>query len=134
MTPNPESEWWVTTKSAVIAAGAEDAVLVLRLGLAVNALRAQHRFSDAVNDSKGPGGARDRLWAFIQAVAYVREGLNILSGTSPTPAQSQRVKELAEIGGAEPRHLSKGIIVTVEASFQAAKAASSESVRISVSS
>jgi hypothetical protein len=100
MKPRPDAEWWIETTTQPVGQAATDAMLIVRLGLAVNALRAQQRFSDKVNDATGPAGARDRMWAFIQAVAFVREGLNILSGTGGVAPESPRVREFAIMGGA----------------------------------
>ena len=45
----------------------------------------------------------DFIQSFITAVAYTREALNILTGTGPTPGQSQQVRALAEQGGVAPQ-------------------------------
>ncbi len=75
-------------------------ILALRLGLAVNAVRASHRHFLAVAEAPGPGGERDRLWAFLSAAAFVKEAMNILSGTRNAPAQKTQVEQLARRSGA----------------------------------
>lgn len=77
----------------------EGATLAVRLCLAVNALRASFRFFEAVKDLPGPGGERDRFWAFLVAAGYTKEALNILGGTKHAPPQNAKVEDLARRSG-----------------------------------
>lgn len=78
---NDEAGFTIDAPASSLTQNRDLAILILRLGLAVNSLRASHRHFLAVKDAPGPGGERDRLWAFLSATAYVKEAMNILSGT-----------------------------------------------------
>lgn len=94
-----EAGFMIEAPATSLTLDRDRAILALRLCLAVNALRASHRHYLA-NDAPGPGGERDRLWAFLPAAAYVKEALNILArGTTPTP-QKAEVEALARRSGA----------------------------------
>src|SRR5439155_23017714 len=83
-----------TTES--LTAEVETAVLLLRLGIAVNAIRAAQRFFHAFRDAPGPAGERDRLWSFLIALGFLQEAIRtVLNRNFP------RIKELAQAGGAQ---------------------------------
>src|SRR5437867_884092 len=63
-----------------LTADVESAVLVLRLGIAVNAIRAAQRFFLASRDAPGPAGERDRLWSFLIALGFLQEARRMLNG------------------------------------------------------
>jgi hypothetical protein len=72
----------------------DDAVLVLRLGLAVTAIRTAQRFYIASTQWPGAAGERDQLWTFLLATAYLHEARVMLQPRFP------RVRELAVMDGA----------------------------------
>ncbi|UVT22266.1 MAG: hypothetical protein H8K03_10400 [Nitrospira sp.] len=77
----------------------DDCTLALRLGIAVNALEASQRFYLFVKDADGPAGDRDRLWAFLVAVGFIHEAIQLLRSHFP------RVRNLARVGGADDETL-----------------------------
>lgn len=90
-----ERRWTVTGDAKKsLKEDPDTASYVLRLGLAVTAIRAAHRLTVASRDIEGPSAEGTRLWAFLLAVAYLQE-------TSVT-AQSRypKLKEFALAGGA----------------------------------
>lgn len=70
------------------------ATFVLRLGIAVTAIRAAHRLTVAVEDIQGPSAAGTRIWAFLLAVAYLHEAMVTAQPRFP------KLKELALEAGA----------------------------------
>lgn len=86
--------WKIIGDKASITGNIDDAALVLFLGIAANAIRAAQRFYWFVRDTPGPGGERDRLWAFLIALGFIHEALQIVRPNFP------RVRELAVRGGA----------------------------------
>jgi len=80
--------------AASLTANTDDAALVLRLGLAVTAIRGAHRLTVAVSDSSSPLDNGLRLWSFVLAVAYLHEARVMASPKYP------RVRDLAKEGGA----------------------------------
>src|SRR5687767_12504675 len=72
----------------------DDAVLVLRLGLALTAMRATQRLTLCAGGRDEPGDVRDRLWAFLLSAAYLHELRVTLQPRFP------QVKALALQGGA----------------------------------
>jgi hypothetical protein len=99
-TTDDDSGFTIEAPASSLTADRDLTVLALRLSLAVNSLRASHRHFLAVKDAPGPGGERDRLWAFLSATAYVKEAMNILSGTKKAPPQKALVESLARASGA----------------------------------
>jgi len=102
MDPLPKSSWWVRAPLATVNADPEQAVLVVRLGLAVNALRAQHRWTASLARASTAVEQSDFLLSFVTAASITREALNILTGTGPTPGEARRVRELATAAGVAP--------------------------------
>jgi hypothetical protein len=96
MKPHAESTVWVETDSAVVAANPDMALLIVRLGLAVNALRAQHRWSVSLMSGNGVANGNDFIQSFVLAVSYTCEAINILTGTHRRPGQSGVIRSLAE--------------------------------------
>ena len=86
-------DWRIEADKASIK-DLDAATLTLRLGIAVNALRAAQRFYLATKDAPGPGGERDRFWAFLVAAGYLHEAIDLLRPQFP------RVRDLARAGGA----------------------------------
>ncbi len=52
------------------------ATLVLRLGAAINAIRAVQRWTLACQGASGPAGQRDRVWSFLVSGAYLKEAID----------------------------------------------------------
>ena len=77
-----------------LKANVDDAALVLRLGLAVTAIRAAHMLTVKVGDGTTPHERGLHLWSFVLAVAYIHEAKVTASPRFP------RVKELALKAGA----------------------------------
>jgi len=89
-------QWRVEAPQVSLTGNIDTATLVLRLGIAVNAVRAAQRFFDAVKDTPGPAGERDRLWAFLIALDFLYEAVKtILQPKFP------QIKDLAQVGGAQ---------------------------------
>lgn len=88
--------WKIQAPQASLTADIDAATLVLRLGIAVNAVRAAQRFFCAVEDATGPAGERDRLWAFLIALGFLFEAMkSVLEPSFP------QIKALAMAGGAQ---------------------------------
>lgn len=54
------------------------ASLMLRLGAAVNTIRAVQRWTLASGEAPGVAGQRDRIWSFLVAAAYLKEAIDSL--------------------------------------------------------
>lgn len=52
------------------------ATLMLRLGAAVNAIRALQRWSLACREASGVAAQRDLIWSFLAATAYLKEAMD----------------------------------------------------------
>lgn len=90
-----KNEWKVIADAdPSLKANVDDATLVLRLGLAVTAIRSVQHFYLHAKDVPGPAGHRDRLWAFLLANAYLHEAWVTLQ------PRFRRVRELALKGDA----------------------------------
>lgn len=87
--------WKVEAARASLTSDIDIATLVLRLGIAVNAVRAAQRFFYAVEDAPGPAGERDRLWAFLIALGFLHEAIQVVLRPN-----FRKVRALAEAGGA----------------------------------
>lgn len=72
----------------------DDALLVLRLGIAVTALRASQRLTVSVLNRDDPADESVRLWAFMLAMSYLHE-IRVSFG-----ARWPRIKALADAAGA----------------------------------
>jgi hypothetical protein len=98
--PRADNRRWrvEVTSDASLKRNVDDAVLVIRLGLAVTAIRSAQRFYIATSEVPGPGGERDTLWAFLLATAYLHETRAMLQPQFP------RVRELAVKGGVTEAH------------------------------
>jgi hypothetical protein len=95
MSSSPERPWKVEVDALnSLKANVDDTVLALRLGMAISAIRAAQRLTICAGEGEGPGFLRDRLWAFVLAVAYIHEARVTLQPRFP------KVKELAIRGGA----------------------------------
>lgn len=91
-----DTKSWTVEASAAdsLHSHPDDAILVLRLGLALTAMRAAQRLTICVSGSDEPGAVRDRLWSFLLAAAYLHELRVTLQPRFP------QVKALALQGGA----------------------------------
>ena len=97
MKPLPESKYWIEAPSASVTDEPDSAVLVLRLALAVNALRSEQGHTLLIGDDpKSAAGKRDRVLSFVIAAAFIREALNILTGTGEVKGESKAVLALAK--------------------------------------
>ena len=92
MTDSIQRRWKIEAPRSSLSDDLDTGTLVLRLGIAVNAIRAAQRFYAAA-DAPGPGGERDRFWAFLIAAGFLNEALQVLRPSFP------RVRALAEAGG-----------------------------------
>jgi hypothetical protein len=86
--------WKVEAPQTSLTGDIDAATLVLRLGIAVNAMHAAQRFFYAFKDAVGPAGERDRLWAFLVALGFLHEAIQTLRRNFP------KVRALAKAGGA----------------------------------
>jgi hypothetical protein len=97
MKPLPESRHWIEAPCTSITDDRQAAVLVLRLALAVNALRSQQAHTLLIGDDpKTASGKRDRVLSFVIAAAFITEALNILTGTGGVAGESKAVLALAK--------------------------------------
>lgn len=86
-----QQAWRLSAPKESLTSDADDAVLMLRLGIAVNAMRSAQRFYDVCKDLPGPAGERDRLWAFLVALGFLHEAIqNVLRADYPTIAEYAR--------------------------------------------
>jgi len=92
--PHKNSSYWVTTKSAVITDDVETTLLVVRFGLAFNAMLAQHRFALTALNANGADVSRDSVAAFTVAAALTEESRLVING------DYKRIMALARRGGA----------------------------------
>lgn len=95
--PSDKKPWRIIGDRASISENLDDAALVLRLGIAANAIAATQRFYWFVRDAPGPAGARDRIWAFLVALGFIHEAIRVVRPNFP------RIRELAALGGAEQK-------------------------------
>lgn len=91
--PFPDSKVVLTTPSSVITDDPAAALLMVRLGLAANALVSQHRFAVSLTDSDGAAAARDRIGALIVAASLTQEAVIVIK------EQYSYVTELAKASG-----------------------------------
>jgi hypothetical protein len=93
---NVEGKRWKVEADAAtsLKANTDDAVLVLRLGMAISAMRAAQRLTVCVGEGDAPGVVRDRLWSFLLAAGYLHELRVTLQPRFP------KVREFAVKGGA----------------------------------
>jgi hypothetical protein len=80
--------------AASLTTNIDDAVLVLRLGLATTAIRSAQRLTLAVAKGDNPLDQGLHLWSFVLAVAYIHEAKVMASPKYP------RVRDLAKQAGA----------------------------------
>jgi hypothetical protein len=97
--PFPDSKFVLTTPSSVITADRGAALLMVRLGLAANALVSQHRFAVSLKDSDGAAAARDRISALVVAASVTHEAIVV------SKEQYKYVTELAKAGGLDAEKL-----------------------------
>ncbi len=87
--------WRVEAPKSSLSDNVDDSTLVLRMGIAVNAVRAAQSFFWFVKDARGPAGERDRLWAFLIALGFLHEAMRLLRPKFP------QIRTLSVAGGAE---------------------------------
>jgi hypothetical protein len=98
------SQWFVSDPTAIEGDHVDDAVLMVRLGLAVNALNAQQmcmRRVSAGSHTTDAVAMRDSILTLAGLAAYAKEALAILTGSADSPPALARVEELAKQGGAD---------------------------------
>jgi len=95
MTPYSESQWWIESSQESIDSDIDSAILAVRLGLSVNAFRAQLRWHASVFNGSGAVNAVDFFLSVLACLAYTREALNILTGTGKVRGQAAEVRTLA---------------------------------------
>lgn len=78
----------------MITSDPDDALLVVRLGCAANALTSQHRFAAAATKAEGVAAARDLSAAMVVAAGLTKEALKLLV------KNQERVRDLANAAGA----------------------------------
>ena len=101
----PGSTQWISSEPSAIEGEHEtDAILAVRLGLAVNALNAQLSAMKRVSADPEKYGAvamRDSLLSLFSLAAYTKEALKVLTGSHDAPAERDNVERLARDGGAD---------------------------------
>lgn len=112
--PMAGADWWIQSDpSAVAAEHRDDVFLILRLGLAANALRAQMRFIRYSFECEDDAAKlRDLNIALVQAAAFTHEAIEILSvskGRDPSKrgGKRARVQELAAAIAPQPAILTE---------------------------
>jgi hypothetical protein len=97
---NDLNTWRIVAPQTSLTDNVDDATLVLRMGIASNAIRSAQRFYWFVRDASGPAGERDRLWAFLIAIGFVHEAVQAI--LRPNFA---RIRILAAAGEADEQSL-----------------------------
>jgi len=72
------AEWSLTATRDSLKKEPALATLMLRLGAAVNAIRATQRWSLACKEASGVAGQQDLIWSFLAAAAYLKESIDSL--------------------------------------------------------
>lgn len=75
---NQDEEWFFTAGPDSVKKDPALATLMLRLGAAVNAIRAAQRWILACKDASGVVGQQDLLWGFLVGAAYLKEAIDSL--------------------------------------------------------
>lgn len=88
-----EKAWRIVATNESITTNVDDSTLALQMGIAANAIGAAQRFYFFVKDASGPAGERDRLWAFLIAIGFIHEAVQVLRPNFP------RIRDLARVGG-----------------------------------
>jgi hypothetical protein len=97
--PIPGSKFWASSPSDVLVANLEDALLVVRLGCAANALVSQRRFAAAAAKADGIAAARDLSAAMVISSGVTKEALKLIE------ANHQRVIDWSTVAGVPPEVL-----------------------------
>lgn len=92
-----EVAWSLVGPESSLTTAGDDAVLVLRLGQSVNAIRAAQRFYLYAARESGVAASRDQLMAFLTGVGWIVEAL---IGLKKKPVDLARVCDLARADGA----------------------------------
>ncbi len=71
-----DESWSVTAGRDSLTRNPASAALILRLGAAVNVIRAVQRWTLASTGVRGPAGQRDLLCSFLLATAYLKEAID----------------------------------------------------------
>jgi hypothetical protein len=95
ISPLAPSTHWVITPGNQLLRDLPDATLAVRLGMAFNAVMAQHRFAISTLEMTGIAAARDSFAALAVASALTEETLILINGNH------RRVMELAKLGEAD---------------------------------
>ncbi len=99
-----EVAWSLVAPEGSLTTTGDDAVLVLRLGQSVNAIRAAQRFYLYAARESGMAASRDQLIAFLTGVGWVVEAL---IGLRRRPADLARVCDLARADGSPNRDIER---------------------------
>ncbi len=86
--------WRIVGTKESITTNVDNSTLALQMGIAANAILAAQRFFFFVKDVPGPAGERDRLWAFLIAIGFIHEAIQVLRPNFP------QIRDLASVGGA----------------------------------
>jgi hypothetical protein len=109
MLPMERSAWWIESDTASIESDPVSATLIVRLGLAMNALDNQGQLVPAITllHERSPVRMRTVFTALLTYAAITREGLNILTGTGGKRGEFERVLALARKGDVSPATVKK---------------------------
>ncbi len=101
--PDDESgeHYAIVADLSSLTADREAAVLMLRVGAAVNAIRACQRLTLEVEDAPGPRGEHDRFATFLLATGFLKEGIDRLY------SEFERVESFARAGGATDENVQR---------------------------
>jgi hypothetical protein len=99
--PFEASKYWLTAPGQSLLADQQKTTLVVRLGLAWNAMMAQHRFAVSTMEASGILAARDSFAAFTVAAALTEETRLLIA------QNYKEVMALASKGEASPELIQK---------------------------
>jgi hypothetical protein len=100
---------WVDSPPEAITQNVDASVLAVRIGMAMNALIAQHRDSRRLAARKEPAAAktRDMILSFVNSASFTKEAVNILTGTGDVSGELAMVKQWAKAAGAQDSLIDK---------------------------
>ena len=93
-------QWTLTAGKESLTKEPRLAVLMLRLGASINALKAARRMTLLARRTPGLVGLRDLCWTFLMAAAQLKEAIGTLLRENLSA-----IKETAKKGGATPAEL-----------------------------
>jgi hypothetical protein len=95
-TMDKDYEWKLVAPRDSLTSDPQSASLVLRMGAAINSLRAAQHWYMALSDAPGVDGQRNRTMAFLTTVAFLKESIDGL-----VRPYYQEITSLAINGGAD---------------------------------